>query len=469
MPGRTSCCRPGRRRASRWATCCPPSPTSSTVRSAPNGRGATALYLSPTKALAHDQLDRLDRLALPGLRAAAYDGDTSPEDRRWVREHANYVLTNPDLLHHSLLPGPRALGVVPPGAALRRRRRVPRLPGRLRLAPRDGAAPVAPGLRPLPLLPDLRPRLRDGGRPVRPRAPASSVCRCRRSPRTARHERRSPSVSGSRARRGTPGVPSHSYPTFPPTPFPPTSDGTDALRRCPLTADVPVDAIAAELATADLATADLATAALAAADLPTPAPAPGAPPRAGAARSPSPPTCCRTSSPRACRPSRSPAPAPASRSSPPPPAATCGSSTSRSVTPSPPTAAATCPRSVASSRPRCAPAACSASRPPRRSSSASTSPDWTRSCSPAGPARGPRCGSRPDGPDAPVPSRWPCSSPPTTRSTPTWSTIRTRCSAPPSRRRSSTRRTPTSSGPISPRPPPSCPSPRPTTPTSGRR
>ena len=72
---------------------------------APNGRGATALYLAPTKALAHDQLDRLDRLALPGLRAAAYDGDTSPDDRRWVREHANYVLTNPDLLHHSLLPG----------------------------------------------------------------------------------------------------------------------------------------------------------------------------------------------------------------------------------------------------------------------------------------------------------------------------------------------------------------------------
>jgi DEAD/DEAH box helicase domain-containing protein len=72
---------------------------------APNGRGATTLYLAPTKALAHDQLDRLDRLALPGLRAAAYDGDTSPEDRRWVREHANYVLTNPDLLHHSLLPG----------------------------------------------------------------------------------------------------------------------------------------------------------------------------------------------------------------------------------------------------------------------------------------------------------------------------------------------------------------------------
>ena len=72
---------------------------------APNGRGATVLYLSPTKALAQDQLDRLTRLALPGLRASTYDGDTAPEERRWVRDHANYVLTNPDLVHHSLLPG----------------------------------------------------------------------------------------------------------------------------------------------------------------------------------------------------------------------------------------------------------------------------------------------------------------------------------------------------------------------------
>ncbi|HRW19879.1 MAG TPA: DUF1998 domain-containing protein, partial [Dermatophilaceae bacterium] len=72
---------------------------------APTGRGATALYLAPTKALAHDQLARIDALALPGLRAATYDGDTEPDERRWVREHAAYVLTNPDLLHHSLLPG----------------------------------------------------------------------------------------------------------------------------------------------------------------------------------------------------------------------------------------------------------------------------------------------------------------------------------------------------------------------------
>ncbi len=72
---------------------------------APDGRGSTVLYLSPTKALANDQLRALQRLDLPWLRAATYDGDTPSEERTWVRQHANYVLTNPDLLHHSLLPG----------------------------------------------------------------------------------------------------------------------------------------------------------------------------------------------------------------------------------------------------------------------------------------------------------------------------------------------------------------------------
>lgn len=71
----------------------------------PGGRGATVLYLSPTKALAADQLTRIEALAVPGVRAATYDGDTPPDERRWVRDHANIVLSNPDLLHHSLLPG----------------------------------------------------------------------------------------------------------------------------------------------------------------------------------------------------------------------------------------------------------------------------------------------------------------------------------------------------------------------------
>jgi DEAD/DEAH box helicase domain-containing protein len=73
---------------------------------APEGqRGATALYLAPTKALAADQLRRIRELDVPGVRAASYDGDTPGEEREWVRSHANLVLTNPDMLHHSMLPG----------------------------------------------------------------------------------------------------------------------------------------------------------------------------------------------------------------------------------------------------------------------------------------------------------------------------------------------------------------------------
>ncbi|WP_109470917.1 DEAD/DEAH box helicase [Ornithinimicrobium cavernae] len=72
---------------------------------APTGRGATALYLAPTKALAADQLARLEAMAVPGVRAAVYDGDTPTDERRWIRDHAHYVLSNPDLLHHALLPG----------------------------------------------------------------------------------------------------------------------------------------------------------------------------------------------------------------------------------------------------------------------------------------------------------------------------------------------------------------------------
>jgi len=66
---------------------------------------ATALYLAPTKALAADQARAVTRLALPGVRAAVYDGDTPREEREWIRQHANFVLTNPDMIHHGVLPG----------------------------------------------------------------------------------------------------------------------------------------------------------------------------------------------------------------------------------------------------------------------------------------------------------------------------------------------------------------------------
>ncbi|SLM97436.1 DEAD/DEAH box helicase [Brevibacterium yomogidense] len=72
---------------------------------APSGRGSTTLYLSPTKALAADQLTSLRELVLKGLRPSTYDGDTPRADRDWARRHANLILTNPDMLHRSLLPG----------------------------------------------------------------------------------------------------------------------------------------------------------------------------------------------------------------------------------------------------------------------------------------------------------------------------------------------------------------------------
>jgi DEAD/DEAH box helicase domain-containing protein len=65
---------------------------------------STALVISPTKALAQDQLRALTALAIPGLVAATYDGDTSPEARSFVRNRANVLFTNPEMLHASLLP-----------------------------------------------------------------------------------------------------------------------------------------------------------------------------------------------------------------------------------------------------------------------------------------------------------------------------------------------------------------------------
>ena len=66
--------------------------------------GAVTLYLSPTKALAADQLAAIRSLQLPTVRAETYDGDTDVSSRRWIREHANFILANPDMLHFGILP-----------------------------------------------------------------------------------------------------------------------------------------------------------------------------------------------------------------------------------------------------------------------------------------------------------------------------------------------------------------------------
>ncbi len=68
---------------------------------------ARALYLFPTKALAEDQLHEfqaaVDAMGST-IRAFTYDGDTPQDARRAIRERANVVLTNPDMLHSGILP-----------------------------------------------------------------------------------------------------------------------------------------------------------------------------------------------------------------------------------------------------------------------------------------------------------------------------------------------------------------------------
>ncbi len=64
---------------------------------------ARALYLFPTKALAQDQLESLQSFQLP-VRCGVYHGDTPAAERAHVREEAQVVLTNPDMLHVGILP-----------------------------------------------------------------------------------------------------------------------------------------------------------------------------------------------------------------------------------------------------------------------------------------------------------------------------------------------------------------------------
>ena len=70
------------------------------------------LYLSPTKALGHDQLRAAHALttAIPGLHdpgfavaPTAYDGDSPAEVRRFARQRSRWLFSNPDMIHLSIL------------------------------------------------------------------------------------------------------------------------------------------------------------------------------------------------------------------------------------------------------------------------------------------------------------------------------------------------------------------------------
>ncbi|KAM0747754.1 P-loop containing nucleoside triphosphate hydrolase protein [Meredithblackwellia eburnea MCA 4105] len=74
-----------------------------------NDTAATGLYIFPTKALAQDQKRGLGALlsameGLQGCKVATFDGDTPREDRDYIRENANVIFTNPDMLHLTILP-----------------------------------------------------------------------------------------------------------------------------------------------------------------------------------------------------------------------------------------------------------------------------------------------------------------------------------------------------------------------------
>ena len=69
-----------------------------------------AICLYPTKALTQDQHKGLlelvagDPEVADAVRSGVYDGDTPTAQRRRIRNEANVVLTNPDMLHASVLP-----------------------------------------------------------------------------------------------------------------------------------------------------------------------------------------------------------------------------------------------------------------------------------------------------------------------------------------------------------------------------
>jgi DEAD/DEAH box helicase domain-containing protein len=89
------------------------------IHSLLSDEGATALYLFPTKALAHDQLEEIaDWQSAIGtgadlssgqppaarLQVNTYDGDTPAAQRTRIRRESRMIITNPDMLHVGILP-----------------------------------------------------------------------------------------------------------------------------------------------------------------------------------------------------------------------------------------------------------------------------------------------------------------------------------------------------------------------------
>ena len=115
---------------------------------------ARAMYLFPTKALAEDQLHELQSAVEEmgsEIRAFTYDGDTPQDARKAIRQRANVVLTNPDMLHSGILPHHTRWARLLREPALHRHRRAALLSRRLRQPPGQPAAAAAAHLRVLRL------------------------------------------------------------------------------------------------------------------------------------------------------------------------------------------------------------------------------------------------------------------------------------------------------------------------------
>ncbi|KAI9488424.1 hypothetical protein BDB00DRAFT_932711 [Zychaea mexicana] len=70
---------------------------------------ARAMYIFPTKALAQDQMRALQEFIqycprLSNIKVSTFDGDTPSDQRMHIRSTASVIFTNPDMLHHSILP-----------------------------------------------------------------------------------------------------------------------------------------------------------------------------------------------------------------------------------------------------------------------------------------------------------------------------------------------------------------------------
>ena len=67
----------------------------------------SVLFMYPTKALSRDQESTIGRLmaaAADRQKLGVFDGDTPREERRSIQRNADFVITNPDMLHSGVLP-----------------------------------------------------------------------------------------------------------------------------------------------------------------------------------------------------------------------------------------------------------------------------------------------------------------------------------------------------------------------------